>query len=126
MSPAAQQQLAKFESFVAEVGRINSLVEQFAVAKTGQDNLKASLKRAAGMSKLKFMTSGLAQLSQNCAAIEMAASRSGAQGAMARSLRELVGQLRFQIDFEMRNIIREDAELQMKKKKAAADQNNSE
>ena len=73
-SPAAQQELAKYEGFMQQVGRIHSLCEQYAVAKSGQDNLKASLKRAAGQAKLRFMTSGMAQLSQICAAIEVAAS----------------------------------------------------
>jgi hypothetical protein len=117
MSPAAQVKLANFERFVAEVGRINALVEQFAVAKTGQDNIKAMIKRQAAQSKLKFMTTGLAQLSQNCAAIELAAARSGSQGAQARTLRELVGQLKFQIDFEIRTVLREDADEQARKKK---------
>lgn len=117
LSPAAQVEMAKLEGFTQEVGRINALVEQFAAAKTGQDNLKASLKRAAGHSKLKFMTSGFAQLSQLCSAIELAASRSGAQPMLARSFREHMGALKFQLDFEMRTVLRNDADLQASKKK---------
>jgi hypothetical protein len=117
-SPAAQQELAKYEGFMQYVGRIHSLTEQYAAAKTGQDNLKAALKRAAGQAKLRFMTSGLAQLSQICGAIELQASRTAAQGAMARALREQVANLKFQIDLEMRVIIKEDMALTVSKKLA--------
>lgn len=115
-SPAAQQELAKYENFQNDVGRIHSLCEQYAVAKAGQENLKTSLKRAAGQAKLRFMTSGMAQLSQICSAIELQASRTAAQGAMARALREHVANLRFQIDLEMRIIIKEDMTLTASKK----------
>lgn len=117
-SPAAQQKLASYEAFMNDVGRINSLTEQYAAAKTGQDNIKSSLKRAAGQAKLKFMTQGKAQLSQICGAIELQASRSGAQGPMTRALREHVGNLKFQLDLEMRIIMKEDEEEQHAKKRA--------
>lgn len=124
-SPVAQQELAKYESFMQDVGRIHSLSEQFAVAKAGQDNLKSMLKRAAGQTKLKFMTQGLAQLSQICGAIELQASRTAPQPVMTRALREHVGNLKFQIELEMRLIIKEDMALTHAKKDAkqkAADQ----
>lgn len=117
-SPAAQQQLAKFEGFMHDVGRIHSLCEQYATAKSGHENIKSSLKRAAGQAKLKFMTQGMAQLSQICGAIELQASRTAAQGVMARALREHVGNLKFQIEFEMRVIIKEDLALTHAKKDA--------
>src|SRR5688572_25007185 len=110
-SPAAQQELAKYEGFMQAVGRIHSLSEQYASAKTGHDNIKSMLKRAAGQSKLKFMTMGMAQLSQICGAIELQASRTAAQGVMTRALREHVANLKFQIELEMRVIIKEDLAL---------------
>ena len=127
-SPAAQQELAKYEGFLHDVGRIHSLTEQYAAAKSGQDNFKVSLKRAAGQAKLRFMTSGLAQLSQICSAIELQASRTAAQGAMARALREHVANLKFQIDLEMRIIMKEDEALTQTKKiaKAAVERAKSE
>ena len=115
-SPAAQQKLAAYENFVNDVGRINSLVEQFAVAKVGHEGIRASIKRAAGMAKLKFMTSGMAQLSQLCGVIELQASRGGPPSTATRAFREQVGQLKFQIELEMRLIIKEDEELQHTKK----------
>jgi hypothetical protein len=117
LSPAAQERITRLESFTNEVGRINSLIEQFAAAKTGLDNYRSSIKRAASQSKLKFMTLGMAQLSQICGTIAMTAARPGPPAAIARALREHVGALKFQIELEMRTVIREDEEVQAAKKK---------
>lgn len=116
LSPAAQVQLATYANFTTVVGRINALVEQFATAKSGHENIRASLKRTAGQAKLQFMTSGLASLSQLSGAIELTAGRGGAQGALSRALREQVGQLKFGMELGIRTITRDDAELQAKKK----------
>jgi len=118
LSPVAQQQLALYEGFNQQVGRINALVEQFATAKVGHENIRASLKRAAGQSKLQFMTSGLASLSQICGGIELTAGRGGPPNALARALREQVGQLKFGIELGMRTVMRDDEEYQQKKKLA--------
>jgi hypothetical protein len=125
LSPVAQQQLAVYEGFTQEVGRIHSLVEQFATAKTGHENLRAMIKRSAGMSKLKFMTQGLAQLSQICGSIEMAAGRGGPPAAAARGLRELVGQLKFQVELGIRGVMRDDEEYQVAKKKKKEELNRA-
>lgn len=118
LSPAAQTQLLTYQGFNQLVGRINALVEQFATAKSGHENIRSALKRSAGQAKLQFMTSGLASLSQLSGAIEMTAGRGGPPGALARALREQVGQLKFGIELGIRTIMREDAELQQKKKLA--------
>lgn len=118
VSPAAQVQLATYASFNQLVGRINALVEQFATAKSGHENIRSSLKRTAATAKLQFMTAGLASLSQLSGAIEMTAGRGGPPGALGRALREQVGQLKFGIELGIRTIMREDAELQDKKKLA--------
>ena len=116
LSPGAQVQMALLEGFVANVGRMNSLVEQFATAKTGHDNLNAMIKRLAGQMKIKLMGVGLDQMSQLCGAIETAAARSGGNpAAKGRLLRELVGSLKFQLELQIRAVIRDDAELQAKK-----------
>lgn len=117
-SPAAQQKLASYEAFTNDVGRLHGLVEQFAVAKTGHEGIRASIRRTAGNLKLKFMTSGKAQLSQLSGAIEMIASRGGTPNTATRAFREAIGQLKFQIELEMRIIIKEDEEEQLAKKRA--------
>ncbi|MGQ0561090.1 MAG: hypothetical protein ACT443_04355 [Gemmatimonadota bacterium] len=116
LSPTAQQTLNKYESFVPTVARMHTLVEQFAVAKTGHDNYKSMLKRAASQAKLAFMMAGLDQLSQLAGSIELAAARGGNPGTQARTFRELIGSLKFQLDLAIRTVVREDHEMQMKKK----------
>ena len=116
LSPAAQQRVALLEQFVAPVGRMNSLVEQYATAKTGHDNFNGQIKRLAGQMKIKLMAVGLDQMSQLCGSIEQAAGRSSSTGPKARLLRELVGGLKFQLDLQIRTVIREDEELRATKK----------
>jgi hypothetical protein len=120
LSPAAQVQLATYERFNQQIGRINSLVEQFATAKVGHDNIRASLKRTAGQAKLQFMTSGLAAMSQLAGTIEMTAGRGGPVPALTRQLREQVGQLKFGVELGIRQIMRDDAEVQAAKKLSKA------
>jgi hypothetical protein len=115
LSPTAQQQVILYESFSPHVARLNSLVEQFAAARTGQDQLKASLKRAASQVKLRLMSAGLDNLGQLCGSIELAAGRSGNPNQIARILRELIGSLKFQLDLEIRTIVRSDQEAAAKK-----------
>ena len=116
LSPAAQQRVALLEQFVPHIGRMNSLVEQYATAKTGHEALNGSIKRLAGQQKIKLMSVGLDQMSQLCGAIEQAASRGSSPPAKARLLRELVGSLKFQLDLSIRTVVREDEELRAAKK----------
>ena len=115
LSPNAQQQIALLESFTSDVGRINSLVEQYAGAKVGHEQLKASLKRAASRTKMKLMAAGLDQLSQLCGSIELAIARPAPPAQQARTLRELDGSLKFQVDLAIRTITREEQEAYARK-----------
>jgi hypothetical protein len=111
--------MALLEGFVQGVGRLNALVEQYAAAKTGHDNIVSMIKRQANQLKAKMMGVGLDQMSQLCGAIEMAAGRPGNPGAKTRLLRELVGGLKFQLDLSIRTVVREDQELKASKAAAA-------
>jgi hypothetical protein len=117
LSPYAQERIALLESFTHNVGRLNSLVEQYAAAKTGHENLNASIKRLAGQLKLKLSGVGLDSMSQLCGAIEMIAARGGQPGMKGRLLRENVGSLKFQIDLAIRTVLREDEELKAAEKR---------
>lgn len=108
MSPSAALRVAELEAFSPKVMHLNNLIENYAAAKVGGDGFLASLKRSADQLKMKTLSSGYAQMSQLCGAIVMTASRAGNQGAKARALREHMGNLRFQLDLEIRNTIRED------------------
>ena len=119
LSPTAQQRIALLESFTPLVGRLNGLVEQFATARSGHENLNPMIKRVAGQLKLKFMGVGLDSMSQLCGAIEIAAARGSPPQQKARTLRENVGSLKYQLELAIRTTIREDDEMRAAKQKAA-------
>ncbi|HET9441191.1 MAG TPA: hypothetical protein VFO52_13525 [Longimicrobiales bacterium] len=121
LSPTAQQRVALLEGFTPLVGRLHALVEQFATARVGHENLNASVKRTASQLKLKLMGVGLDSMSQLCGAIETAASRSGQPAQKARILRENMGSLKFQLELAIRTVIREDDELRAKQKAAKSE-----
>jgi hypothetical protein len=111
LSPYAQERIGLLESFTQNIGRLNSLVEQYATVKTGHENLNASIKRLASQLKLKLSGVGLDSMSQLCGAIEMIAARGGQPGMKGRMLRENVGSLKFQLELAIRTVLREDEEL---------------
>lgn len=100
--------IAELESFSPQIMRLNTLVEQYATTKQGADAFLDPMKRTAGQLKLKLMGVGLDNMSQIAGSIQMAAARAGNQGTKSRLLRELVGNMRFQLDLAIRTIIRED------------------
>ena len=124
LSASAQQRIALLEGYTASVGRLNSLVEQYATVKTGHDNLNASIKRLASQMKISFMGVGLDQMSQLCAAIEQTAARGSSPNQKARTLREHVGSLKFQVELAIRTAIREDEELRATQKTEKAKEQN--
>ncbi len=116
LSAGAQQRVVLLESFTNDIGRLNSLVEQFAVAKAGTENINSSIRRLAGQLKLKLMGGGLDAMSQLCGSIEMAAARGLQPAQKTRIMRENVGSLKFQIELAIRTTIREDDEMKAKAK----------
>ena len=107
-SPGAMLKIAELESFSPQIMRLNTLVEQYATTKANPDVFLDPMKRTAGQLKLKLMGVGLDNMSQIAGSIAMAAARAGNQGTKSRLLRELVGNMRFQLDLAIRTIIRED------------------
>jgi hypothetical protein len=121
LTAGAQQRVVLLESFTNDVGRLNSLVEQFAVAKGPTENINSSIRRLAGQLKLKLMGGGLDAMSQLCGSIEMAAARGIQPAQKTRIFRENVGSLKFQIELAIRTTIREDDEMKAKLKAEKAD-----
>lgn len=117
LGPAAQQRVLLLESFTNDIGRLNSLIEQYAAAtRTAHENLNSSIRRLAGQLKLKMTGAGLDAMGQACGAIEMAASRGLQPQQKSRIMRENVGSLKFQIELAIRTVIREDGEQKAKEK----------
>lgn len=115
LSPAAQARLSLLQGFEPLISRLHNLIEQWAVARSGQETLNISIRRTADQLKLKLMGVGLDTLSQQAGAIAMAATRAGNPAQKARVLRENMGALKFQLELAMRTVVREDLEAQAKK-----------
>lgn len=114
MSATAALKVGILEGFVPKVQQLHGLVENYASAKTHPDNWLGNIKRSGEQLRMKLMGGGLDSMAQQCGAIAQAAARAGNQGTKARLLRELVGNLRFQLDLEIRTIKTEDGREQTK------------
>lgn len=117
LSPNAQTKLASLGEFLSRVQHVHGLVEQYAAAKTHQDQLQMQMQRAFGKLKLQFMGAGFDTLSQLSGSMEIAAKRGLSQVAKARILREGVGSLKFQLELAQRTVVSED---QAEQRRAAA------
>lgn len=105
---------------------MNGLVEQYASAKVGHENLNSSIRRTAGQMKIKLMGVGLDTMAQLCGAIEQTAARGGQPNQKSRTLREHVGNLKFQLELAIRSVVREDEEVKAKEKAKASAAGKSE
>ena len=121
LSPSAALKVAELESFSPKVLRLNALVEQYAVNKSNAEQHTSALRRAADQLKLQFMGVGLEAMSQICGSINLNAARAGNPAFKTRTLRELIGNLRFQLELAIRVTIREDEERRAKEEKANAE-----
>jgi hypothetical protein len=114
LSPGAAVKVGELQGFTPKVAHLNSLVENYAAARVHADSYQSSLKRAAEQLRQQLMAAGFDQLAQLCGSIAMTTIRGGNQNTKMRTLRELVGSLRFQIELAIRTVIREDEEMRSK------------
>lgn len=110
LSPRAQVRLTALQQMSEKVQHVHGLVERFAAVRDPNqaEQLAPPLKRAFGKLKRDFTGIGLDSLSQLAGAMEIAAGRGGGSQTKTRILREGVGSLRFQVDFEQRKVISDD------------------
>ena len=120
LSPVGQQRMALLEGFAQPIGRLNALVEQYAAAKVGHENLNSSIRRTASQLKVKMMGVGLDSMAQLCGAIEQTSARGGQPNQKSRTLREHMGGLKFQLELAFRTVLREDEEQKAKDKAKSA------
>jgi hypothetical protein len=108
LSASASTRVAELEAYMPKVMHLNNLIENYAAAKVNPDSFLQSLKRSGDQLKMKLLSAGFAQMSQICGAMVMTASRAGNQGTKTRALREHFGNLKFQLELEIRSTIRDD------------------
>jgi len=102
LSSKAQVHLAALDEFSQKIQRVYGLVEQYAAARAGTEVLTMALKRNFAQLKRELMGGGMDQLSQLAGSMEIASTRGTSQQTRTRILREGVGSLKFQIEFEQR------------------------
>ena len=122
LSPRAQIKLTALRSMTDKVHHVHGLVEKYAAARTPQEAQRMTLpmKRAFGRLKMDLLGAGFDALSQQVAAMELAAGRGGSQRNKTRILREGVGGLRRQIEQEQRRIAAEGKREQQRAAREAA------
>lgn len=102
LSPQAQAKLSMLEGFALKVQRLYGLVEQYAMDRTGGELQGMAIKRVLGQLKREFMAVGYEGMAQIAGAMEMAAHRGTNQQFKTRVMRELVGNIKSQIEIEQR------------------------
>jgi hypothetical protein len=117
LSIQAQQTIAFFDEVKVKVDRLYALVEQFAAAKTGQDQLTGPIGRTAVDVSQMFMTKGYGVMADSANQIAMLAKRGGSVNTKQRGFREMVNSIRAAMETNLKILIAEEAHKDDEKKK---------
>ena len=88
INPKEVMKMEILEDSMRKVARISSLTEQYAVARSGQDQFLMSIIRAASFLQRTLMTNGFGTMADSANQIAMVARRGGTPPTKARNLRE--------------------------------------
>jgi hypothetical protein len=110
IGPRETAQLSALEEFRRAAQTIHGLTEQFAAARSDEDQFASQIKRRYGRFKRALMVAGFDQIGQLAGSMEIAAGRGGSQRVKARTLREGIASIKFQLDTEERLIRKPSAE----------------
>lgn len=88
INPKEVMKMEILEDSMRKVARISSLTEQYAVARSGQDQFLMSIIRAASFLQRTLMTNGFGTMAESANQIAMVARRGGTPPTKARNLRE--------------------------------------
>jgi hypothetical protein len=102
---AAQVRHHEMVEFTEKVQRVHGLVEQYAMARVNADEHLPRLGRAFSQLKTAFLRAGQDNLSQMCAAMEIATRRGLSRAMKVRILRDTVGSIRMQLDVAVRRLL---------------------
>lgn len=98
IDPKVAMKLEILEDSLRKVERIGSLTEQYAVARSGQDQFLMTIIRTASFLQRTLMTNGFGQMADSANQIAMVARRGGTPRTKARNLREHIGNLVSAVD----------------------------
>lgn len=118
LGPRERQKLAELEAFQQRVQHVHGLVERFGAERVNVDPHVTAMTRAFGRLKLTTSGAGFDSLSQLCAAMEIAAKRTGSKPFKLRVLREGVASLRMQLEVAQRAVLSEAKDAQETDRKA--------
>lgn len=119
LSIQAQQRIRTLGELLDRVHRVHGLVEQYATTKDNPQLYEVPIRRGFEQLKLQFTGAGLDALAQQAGSMVLAVRRGGSMVNRARTLREGVGSIRFQLELEQRSVASEDLARQ---EKAAAEE----
>lgn len=108
MSARAQKRMAFFDEAKVKVDRLYALIEQYATARSAQDQFLGPISRTAQDVSQLFMDGGEAVMGDDANQIAMLARRGGLVNMKARAFRELVGSIRSGVDTAVKVIIAEE------------------
>ncbi|MBI4420430.1 MAG: hypothetical protein HY560_06355 [Gemmatimonadetes bacterium] len=109
LSIQAQQTIAFFDEVKVKVDRLHSLIEQYASAKSGQDQFLQPIGRTAVDVHQMFMSKGYGVMADTANSIAQQAKRGGSQNTKSRNFREMVNSIRTAIDTTIKIVIAEEA-----------------
>ena len=93
LSPKGMLKMEAIEEATRKMDRIRGFVEQYAVAKRGQDVLLIPMRRTATDVSRVLLTGGFVVIADSAKQIAQIARPGGNQHTKARSFRELVGRI---------------------------------
>ena len=109
LSIQAQQTIAFFDEVKVKTDHLHSLVEQYASAKTAQDQYLQPIGRTATDVNRLLMNKGYGVMADTANQITMLAKRGGSPNMKARSFREMVNSIRAAMETTVKVIIAEEA-----------------
>ncbi len=108
ITPRGQAKLGRLAEVQRAAQTIHGLTEQFATAKSGDDQIARQIKRRYRQYKLQLTAAGFDHLSQLAAAMEIAAGRTNSWRTKVRILRDGIASIRIQLEVEEKEIVRSE------------------
>lgn len=109
LSIKAQHALAFFDEVRVKTDRLYALVEQYAAARSNQDQFLGPIGRTAVDVNRMFMNAGYGVMADTANQIAMLAKRGGGQNTKSRGFREMVNSIRSAMETNVKVIIAEEA-----------------
>jgi hypothetical protein len=109
LSAGAQIKLDSLSQGRRKWDRVRSLVEQYASARSGQEQFAGMIQRAASDAGRLFMNNGWGVMADGANQVAMLAKRGGATTTKFRGLREFVASVLAAMERQEKQIMTEDA-----------------